>query len=217
MSDKTSKQYYADYGYSTDSSTSRPEYKYIADWIERGSKVLDIGCGDGSLGELLIRQKDCAVHGIDVSKTGVEAALKKGVHAVVGDIDEGLDFPDSSFDCVVINVTLQMVYKPGFVLNEALRVGKRVIVSFPNFAHWASRIELLLLGRMPRKPLYGYKWYNTRHIHLFSYRDFCNYLEEINAKIIKKVFFGYDSKHESLVARIFPNLFSMEAILMIEK
>jgi methionine biosynthesis protein MetW len=217
MAGKTSKQYYTDYGYSSESSGVRPEYKYIIDWVEKGSKVLDLGCGDGSLGSLLIKQKNCEVHGIDVSKSGVESALKKRVHAVVGDMDEGLDFSDGSFDYVVINVTLQMVYRPGFVMKEALRVGKKVIVSFPNVAHWAARLELLLLGRMPRKPLYGYRWHNTRHIHLFSYRDFRDYLEEINAKVIRKVFLGWDSEHESFLARIFPNLFSMEAILMVEK
>lgn len=206
-----------DYVYSIDSSGIRPEYKYIVDWIVKGSKVLDLGCGNGSLGSLLIKQKGCEVHGIEASKSGVESALNKGVHAIIGDIDEGLDFSDSSFDYVVINVTLQMVYRPGFVLGEALRVGKKVIVSFPNLAHWAARLELFLLGRMPRKPLYGYRWHNTKHIHLFSYNDFCDYLEEINAKITKKVFFGDDSEHESFMAGIFPNLFSMEAILMVEK
>lgn len=216
MSDKTGKQYYADYGYLPGSNTTRPEYRYIADWIEPGSKVLDLGCGDGSLGALLI-QKECEVHGIDVSQTGVEAALKKGVHAVIGDMDEGLGFPDCSFDYVVINVTLQMVYRPGFVLKEALRVGKKVIVSFPNAAHWAARLELFFLGRMPRKPLYGYRWHNTRHIHLFSYRDYSDFIEELDAKVTKKIFFGWDSEHESFIAKIFPNLFSMEAILMIEK
>ncbi|VVB95992.1 Ubiquinone/menaquinone biosynthesis C-methyltransferase UbiE [uncultured archaeon] len=206
-----------DYVYSLDSSGIRPEYKYIVDWIEKGSKVLDLGCGNGSLGSLLIKQKNCEVHGIETSKSGVESALNKGVHATIGDIDEGLDFSDSSFDYVVINVTLQMVYRPGFVLSEALRVGKKVIVSFPNFAHWAARLELLLLGRMPRKPLYGYRWHNTKHIHLFSYKDFCGYLEELGVKITKKVFFGWDSEHESSLAGIFPNIFSMEAILMVEK
>ena len=206
-----------DYVYALDSSGIRPEYKYIVDWIEKGSKVLDLGCGNGSLGSLLIKQKGCEVHGIEASKSGVESALNKGVRANIGDIDEGLDFSDGSFDYVVINVTLQMVYRPGFVLKEALRVGKKVIVSFPNIAHWVARLELFLLGRMPRKPLYGYRWHNTKHIHLFSYNDFCNYLEEINARITKKVFFGYDSENESALAEIFPNLFSMEAILMIEK
>ena len=206
-----------DYVYSLDSYGIRPEYKYIIEWIEIGSKVLDLGCGNGSLGSLLIKQKGCVVYGIESSRSGVESALNKGVNAIMGDIDEGLDFSDKSFDYVVINVTLQMVYKPGFVLGEALRVGKKVIVSFPNLAHWVARLELFLLGRMPRKPLYGYRWHNTKHIHLFSYFDFCNYMEEINARITKKVFFGWDSEHERFLAGILPNLFSMEAILLIEK
>lgn len=217
MSNKTNEQYPSNYEYSLESYGVRPEYKYIVDWIENDSKVLDLGCGNGSLGSLLIKQKNCDVYGIETSKSGVESALNKGVHATIGDIDDGLEFSDNSFDYVVINVTLQMVYRPDVVLNEALRVGKKVIVSFPNFAHWAARLELLLLGRMPRKPLYGYKWYNTRHIHLFSYSDLCKYLDEHEVNVTKKVFFGYDSKHESLIASIFPNIFSMEAIIMIVK
>jgi len=215
MSKTTGKR--EDYIYSLDSYGIRPEYKYIVEWIVKGSKVLDLGCGNGSLGSLLIKQKGCVVYGIESSRSGVESALNKGVNAIMGDIDEGLDFSDKSFDYVVINVTLQMVYKPGFVLGEALRVGKKVIVSFPNLAHWVARLELFLLGRMPRKPLYGYRWHNTKHIHLFSYFDFCNYMEEINARITKKVFFGWDSEHESFLAGILPNLFSIEAILLIEK
>lgn len=217
MQGKINKQYYADYGYSSDSESIRPEYKYIVNWIKRESKVLDLGCGNGSLGNLLIKQNNCDVYGLEISKSGVESALNKGVKAVVADIDEGLDFPSNSFDYVVINVTLQMIYKPSFVLKEALRVGKKVIVSFPNLSHWVSRMELCLLGRMPHKPLYGYKWHDTRHIHLFSYKDFCRYLKEINTRIVNKVFFGYDSAHESIFASIMPNLFCAEAILMLEK
>jgi methionine biosynthesis protein MetW len=134
----------------------------------------------------------------------------------VGDVDEGLDFPDKSFDFVVINVTLQMVYRPGFVLREALRVGGSVIVSFPNVAHIVSRLELLLLGRYPRLPLYGYNWHDTRHIHLFSYKDFVDFVRECGGVVQKSVFFGLDSKSESLLARLLPNLFSRECILLVE-
>lgn len=198
------------------SRTKRPEYAIIREWIEPGSKVLDLGCGDGSLGEILIKEKKCEVYGIEIDENGVKQAIRKGVHAVKGNMDDGLNFPDDSFDYVVINVTLQMVYRPDFVTVEALRVGKKVIVSFPNFAHIYARLEMLL-GRMPRSPLFGYKWYNTRHIHMFSYKDFTEFVRALNAEILKKEFLWLDSRTKNVLARLFPNLFSGTCILMVRK
>ncbi len=215
--DKRGKEYFSDYGYKADSRTNRPEYRYIDGWIEPGSKVLDLGCGDGSLGELLISGKHCVVYGIDVDKKAVASAKKKGVKAAVGDIDEGLGFKDKSFDYVVLNVVLQMVYSPGNVLKEALRVGKRVIVSFPNFAHAYARLEMLFGGKMPSTPLFNYKWYNTRHIHLFSVNDFKDYLNELDAKILKMQPLWMDSRTENPLSNLFPNLFSGTCIFMIKK
>jgi methionine biosynthesis protein MetW len=199
------------------SRTRRPEYDIIKEWIEPNSKVLDLGCGDGSLGEILIKEKNCEVYGIEIDKNGVKQAIRKGVHAVQGDMDKGLDYPDDSFDYVVINVTLQMVYRPDLVATEALRVGKRAIISFPNFAHIYARFEMLLLGRMPRSPLFGYKWYSTRHIHMFSFKDFIEFMKELNAKVLKKEFLWLDSKTKNIFARLFPNLFSGTVILMVQK
>jgi methionine biosynthesis protein MetW len=218
MEDKSKKKYYADYGYQagTPETVDRPEYPYIVEWIAPGSKVLDLCCGEGSLGSLLIKQKNCEVFGVDVSQSGVARCAAKGIKAKVGDVDLGLEYPSKSFDYVTINVSLQMVYRPDFVLKEALRVGKQVIVSFPNFAFWHSRLELLLLGKFPPRPLYGYKWYNTRHIHLFSYRDFKNLSEEIKAKTTKSIFLGSDSATPNWLAKLWPNLFSLVCILMIE-
>lgn len=219
--DKTSKKYFADYGYkSPDESitgTERAEYKFIEKWIDKNSKVLDLGCGDGSLGERLIKNLNCDVYGIEISENGVKQSIAKRVKAEIGDIDLGLKFDDSFFDFVIINVTLQMVYQPEYVLKEALRTGKKVIVSFPNFGYFKSRLQLLLRGKFPAKPLHGCKWYNTRHIHLFSYKDFIELLDLTGAKIIKKEFFKGDSLNTGFLAGIWPNMFSMECILMVER
>lgn len=194
----------------------RPEYKYIVEWIEPKSKVLDLGCGDGSLGELLIKNKKCEVYGIEIDENGVKQSIAKGIEVTQGNMDEGLNFKfkDKFFGCVVINVTLQMVYRPDFVMAEALRVGKKVIVSFPNFAHIIARLEMLL-GRFPKSPLFGYEWYNTRHIHLFSINDFMEYMKKLKVEIVKKEFLWLDSKSENILSDLFPNLFSGTAIFMV--
>ncbi len=219
--DKSSKEYYANYGYKSPKESisiiNRPEYKYIVKWIKPNSKVLDLGCGDGSLGALLIEDKGCEVWGIDVSENGVAQSCQKGIKAEIGDMDMGLKYPDKSFDYVIINVTLQMVYRPGYVLKESLRVGKQIIISFPNFGLFLTRLEVLFCGRFPRIPLYSHHWYDTRHIHLFSYKDFKRYLKEIGAKIRAKEFLCYNSKDKCLLSDLFPNFFSGICILLIEE
>ncbi len=237
VADKTNKKYFSDYNYADPaisiSRTDRPEYAHIVNWVEEKSKVLDLACGDGSLGERLIKEKGCEVWGIKVDKNGVDQAELKGIHAVHGDIDMGLNFPDKSFNYVIINVTLQMVYRPDFVLGEAVRVGRKVIVSFPNFAHIIARGEMMLIGRMPRSTLYGRNWYDTRHIHMFSYKDFKRYAcpkkqrffgllrncvpqtSEIGLTIERSTFLGLDSIRESALAAMMPNLFSGTCILMV--
>jgi methionine biosynthesis protein MetW len=213
---------YSDYGYPDPAervvSTQRPEYRYIVNWVEPGSRVLDLGCGDGSLGELLIREKGCEVWGIEIDENGVKQALRKGVKAEVGNVDAGLGFPDRSFDYVVMNVTLQMVYRPDFVLREMLRVGRRAIVSFPNFAHIFARLELLFLGRFPQSTLYGYQWYNTRHIHPLSCKDFTTYIRKLGARVVRRQpLWVLDTSRPFFLSSLFPNLFSGTCIFMVEK
>jgi len=218
--EKIKKAYFADYGYRYDpgnlSVTYRSEYRYIKDWVEPGSRILDLACGDGSLGLLLIKNKNCDVYGLEISEEGTKIACAKGVKANICDIDEKIDFPDKSFDYVIINVTLQMVYRPAYVFQEALRVGRRVIVSFPNFGHWYARMELMFLGRFPRYLLYGYEWCNTRHIHFFSYKDFIEFALSRKAKIIKCKRLDIDGATETIFSKIWPNLFSKLCIIMLE-
>jgi len=195
----------------------RPEYRHILQWVRPGSTVLDVGCGEGNLGALLIHEKGCKVTGIDISQNNVKAARKKGVDAKIADADLGLKYPGRSFDYVVINVTLQMLHNPELALKEAARVGKTLIVSFPNFAHLLARMELVFLGIMPRTPLYTYEWYNTKHIHLFSYSDFKSLCKKLGIKELDRRFlFCTNSERENILSTIWPNLFSGVCILLLE-
>ena len=218
--DKASKGYYSHYEEkgkryeSADKVWNRSRYKIIKEWVKEGSKVLDLGCGEGSLGAVLIKEKQCKVYGIEIDEKGVEQAIKKGVKAVVGDLDMGLNFPDNSFDYVVLNETLYMVYNPRRVLEEALRVGKEVIVSFPNFAFWYARLELLFRGVFPKSVLYGYDWYNTRQIHMFSYKDFTNLVAKLNARVTRKGFEIFGG-HKSYLPGFLQNLFSRFCIISV--
>ena len=218
---KALKPYYSDYGYRPLSeglqTIERPEYPFVLRWVTPGASVIDLGCGEGSLGRLLIEGLGCRVAGIDVSAEGVGQAQAKGIEAKLGDIDLGIDYPDGAFDFAILNVTLQMVYQPAKVLAEALRVGRKAVVSFPNVAHWRARVDLLLSGRFPRAPLYGHPWHRTRHIHLFSYRDFCTLLSEQGVDILDSAFHKGDSKTTGLLARAWPNLFSAVCLTLLEK
>lgn len=199
------------------SNVERPEHNYIEAWVEPKSKVLDLGCGEGALGGRLIKNKNCDVYGIEISPNGVAQSLLKGIKAEAGDLDEGLSqYKDNEFDYTILNQVIYMVYCPGLVLSEAIRVGKRTIVSFINLGNWISRLELLF-GRAPRRPLYGFQWHDTRQLHFLTYRDFLRYLRQLEATIIKAKFLGEDSQHETYRARFLPNLCSQVCILMLAK
>jgi len=202
-----------------DNKTNRIEFEIIASMVEYNSSVLDLGCGDGTLGEKLIKERNCKVVGIDISKVAVEYAKRKGVNAIVGDLDEPLNFGDNTFDYVILCDVLEHLFDPIFALKEALRVSKKyVIVAFPNFAYLPARFELLFMGRFPRYPLFGYKWYNTQHIRLFSYKDFKEVLKELNFNI-KVVHEKHvcSRKIPEILSRLFPNLFAIVCIMKIDK
>ena len=208
----------SDYGYGRrgGAPVDRPEYATLIGWVPRGARVLDVGCGEGSLGARLITEKGCTVTGFDQDPTGVEIARARGLAARLVDADEGVPFPDRAFDVALMNVTLHMVYRPGFVLSEMLRVAPVALVTFPNVAHWLARLELLS-GRFPRRPLYGHHWYDTRHIHLFSWRDFLDLLSELGARVTAERHLGRDSRTPSLAARLAPNLFAGICMARVEK
>jgi len=200
-------------------NTWRKEFDIIIDMVENNSTVLDLGCGDGSLGGELMKRKKCKIVGIDISEVAVEYARRKGIDARVGNLEEPLDFEDNSFDHVILCDVLEHLFDPLFTLKEAFRVSKKyVIVAFPNFAYFKSRLELMFLGIFPRTPLFGYNWYNSQHIRLFSYKDFLKALKELNfnVKIIRREYIS-NTIIPKFFLRIAPNLLASICVLKLEK
>jgi methionine biosynthesis protein MetW len=179
-----------EYEYTADRSAHREEFAKIVDWIPEGSRVLDLGCGEGSLLKLLVERKKAKVEGIEISPSGVEVCRSKGLNVRQGRIDEGLPWADGAFDIAVCNVTLQMVMYPEKLLSEMGRVATRQIVSFPNFANLRNRVELFLYGRMPRAMLFGHTWWNTGHIHQLSISDFKELVKKTELEIKRRAYFG---------------------------
>ncbi|MFN3226218.1 MAG: methionine biosynthesis protein MetW [Hyphomicrobiales bacterium] len=163
---------------------SRVDYAIIADFVPHGARVLDVGCGDGTLLALLEEKKQVDGRGLELSQDGVNEAVARGLSVVQGDADTDLaTYPDRSFDVVILSQTLQATQAPKKVLEELLRIGKRVIVTIPNFGNWRARLHLLVQGRMPVTKSLPYSWYDTPNIHFCTLRDFLNLAEEVNATI----------------------------------
>lgn len=155
---------------------SDEDRRVIASMVGDGSRVLDVGCGDGSLLQHLVRTRSCNGVGVDIDLDAVVSTLRRGLPAVQGDVDAGLSgFPDQSFDYVILNQTLQAVQKPPVALREILRVGREAVVSFPNFANWRCRLEVLFSGRMPKTRDLPFEWYETPNLHPFTLADFEEY------------------------------------------
>ncbi len=194
---------------------ARIDHSVILDLIPAGTKVLDLGCGDGSLLVKLVRQKGVTGRGIEISEEGVRACIAKGLTVMQGDIDKGLrDYPDDSFDYVVLNQTLQAVKKPDVVLSEILRVGKKGIVGFPNFAYWKMRFYLFTYGRMPKTEFLPYDWYDTPNIHFCSILDFREYCAKNGVTIERTVYLTAD-RGGRVLRGIRPNMFAENAVYLL--
>ncbi|HAW60159.1 MAG TPA: hypothetical protein DCW86_01645 [Actinobacteria bacterium] len=202
-----------------DAGIERLEFETILEWVRPGSRVLDLGCGDGSLGSRLIKEKDCLVWGVDVSGLAVDLAKKKGVVARVGDLDhEELPFEDGFFDHVILCDVLEHVFFPKKVLEEAKRLTRDgLIVAAPNVAYWSGRLDLLR-GYFPRAPLFGFNWYDSDHVTLFSYRDFLRLTQEMDLKVERRHFIGpHRIEKVSFLKRVFPGLFALVFVVELRR
>lgn len=190
----------------------RTDQALIAEWIRPNSRVLDLGCGDGTLLTYLHRQRRITGYGLEIDPNNITACIERGVSVIQLDVDAGLsDFDDDSFDYVIMTQTLQAVHYPHGVINEMLRVGREGIVTFPNMGHWRSRMQVALHGRMPMTMALPYKWYDTPNIHLCSVRDFELLCEEEGIKVLECT--TVDHAHRSSIGmRLFPNLLGEIAI-----
>lgn len=166
----------------------RPDLAAIADMVQEGSKVLDIGCGDGTLLEYLVHTKHVDGRGLELSQQNVNQCVARGLSVVQGDADTDLgEYPSGIFDVVILSQTIQATRHPRLVLNELLRIGKHVIVSFPNFGHWRIRLSLLFRGRMPITRTLGHFWYDTPNIHLCTIADFLVLVRQVGGRIERAV------------------------------
>ena len=164
------------------------EFQVIAELIENDKKVLDVGCGDGILMNFLKKNKNTNIRGLEISKSKVQECIAKGLTVIEGNAEKDLkQFPDKSFDYVVLSQTLQAFLDPELVIEELLRVGKKAIVTIPNFGYWKVRLHLLLKGTMPITKTLPDEWYNTPNIHMCSIKDFFHFVKSKDIKIFKSL------------------------------
>lgn len=189
----------------------RLDHQIIHDLVSPGSSVLDLGCGSGDLLKLLARGKQVRGQGIEIDEQAIYACVAKGLNVLHGDIDSGLsEYQDQSFDYVILNESLQQVRHLQTVLTDALRVGKYVIVGFPNFAYYPARLQMMFLGRSPITPALPYTWYESPNVHFFSIADFGDYCRKNHITVHQKIFLGGKRR-----IRFFPNVFANIGIFLL--
>ena len=183
----------------------RHDLQIIASWIEPGSRVLDLGCGEGDLLQFLIRHKQVTGSGIEHDEKKVGDGIEKGLSILQGDINtEILDYPDNAFDYVILSQTLQQVYEPAALIQSMMRIGKKGIVSFPNFSHWGIRLQLLFSGYAPISRQLPYEWYNTPNIRVITIKDFRKFTHEVGFTILKEA--AINTQSETRFGKAITNL-----------
>ena len=195
------------------------EYKIIVDLIDDNTRVLDVGCNDGALMQLLKENKNVDIRGIEISKQKVQICISKGLTVIEGNAEFDLkQFPDNSFDFVILGQTLQAFINPEVVIKELLRVGKKAIVTIPNFGHWKVRLGLLFKGTMPITKTLPNNWYNTPNIHMCTIKDFFSFSKTMNFRIFKSLVLINKSVSKIDKSNLFlKNLISELGIFLIEK
>jgi len=196
----------------------KKEYKIISELIEKNSKTLDVGCGDGELMQYLFENKTQDIRGLEIEKKSVQNCLSKGLPVIEGNAENDLiQFPNHSFDYVILSQTLQAFLNPERVIKNLLRVGKKAIVTIPNFGHWRIRLELLIKGTMPVTKNLPHEWHNTPNLHMCTIKDFFIFCEKRNIKIFKSLALNQEKISEISFKNIkFKNLVSELGIFLIE-
>ena len=196
----------------------RIDLQLIADMIEPNSRVLDVGCGDGALLEYLVHFKQVDGRGVEISQAGVNACVARGLSVVQGDADTDLkDYPADAFDHVVLSQTLQATHHPRAVLEHLVRIGRRAIVSFPNFGHWRVRWHLAAMGRMPETDLLPARWYNTENIHFCTLADFTALCRELNVEVERAIAITAHGEARRIRSFRYANLFGEQALFLLKR
>lgn len=195
----------------------RADLEIIQEWIKPGSRLLDLGCGDGELLRYLSEQRKVTGYGLEIDPEKINACIKNGVNVIEQNLDTGLsNFGDNTFDSVLMTQALQAVHYPDQVLEEMLRIGREAILTFPNFAHWRCRLYLGTKGRMPVSEFMPYTWYNTPNIHFCTFKDFEALCRERSIRILDRLV--VDQTHRSgMLSGLWPNLLGEIAIYRVTR
>jgi methionine biosynthesis protein MetW len=199
------------------STSNRTDHELLQQWVAPNSRVLDLGCGDGTLLQQLMQSKQIQGYGIEIDRELIIAALDNGINVIEQNLDKGLsDFSDNSFDTVVMTQALQAMSRPDLVLDEMLRVGKECIITFPNFGNWRARLHLAIGGRMPVTKQLDWQWYNTPNIHFCTVNDFEALCQQKGIRVLNRTTVSAQFPDRSL-KEILPNLFAQTAIYHLSK
>ena len=203
----------------SDTPSIRFDLKIVASWIHPGARVLGLGCGEGDLLYYLKREKGVTCTGIEINEARVSRCIERGLTVLQGDINEEVrDYPNDAFDYVILSQTLQQIYNPADLIKSIIRIGKRAVVSFPNFSHWEIRSQLLLRGIAPVSRQLPYQWHDTPNIRVITIKDFRRYARQMGFKILREVAINTNNRdHSGKIITLLPNLRASYGIFLLGK